>query len=71
MPKQVYRVDYLVRGENRDRRSYVYANDQDHAVARLVERFAAQNHTIEITSIHVEHGDFVVGAEDVTFLPPT
>src|SRR5579859_1210257 len=59
---------YRVNGHQVDRRSYVYAESEQNAIARLQERFVKDGITVK--SIHVEHGEFVIGSEDRTLPNP-
>ena len=61
--KKVYRVEYTA--DFRDRRSYIYADSETEALAKLRGRFPRD--MVKVRSVDVPRGKFIVGSHDMKF----
>jgi len=66
--KQVFKIEYRVTGDEKIRRSYLYAETGAKAIEKLSARYAVSRQRVSLIAITVEAGDFFI--EDDPDLPP-
>jgi hypothetical protein len=64
---RIYRVRFVLAGEDHARDTYIHADNVEEAVKKLTSRFASEPKEIHIESIDEDHGKFIVGSEEQTF----
>jgi len=65
--KRVYKVRYVLAEDSSVHTTYLYADDVQEALDKLAHRFSSEPREIYIESIHEDHGQFVIGADEMEF----
>ena len=64
---KVYRVRFVLAGEDHTRETYIHARDAEEALKKLGDRFPGEPREIHIESIEKHHGKFIIGSEEQVF----
>ena len=64
---KIYRVRFVLAGEDHSRETYIYAQHVEEAMNKLAGRFPGEPKEIYIESIDEDHGKFIIGSEEQTF----